>query len=223
MWRPLPTTRFAEAARVLTCVLTLYFALTGPTLAQVPSLPATTSTNPAVSLLPIALQGVPKLIRTGNYAQALTTIEAHLKTDPESIPAQFFRGVVFAETKRTADAIEVFSDLIARHPQLPEPYNNLAVLYAANGQYQRAREALEQAVTANAQSPLVHENLGDVYARLAAASYERATKLDPTNRGIRTKLTLIRDLAEGRAGATPLKPQSLPSATPSNLKNGDSK
>ncbi|MEO7403539.1 MAG: tetratricopeptide repeat protein [Burkholderiales bacterium] len=220
MRRPLPTARFAEAARVLTWAFALQLALAGPTLAQTSSLPGTQSTNPAVSVLPIALQAVPKLIRTGNYAQALTTIESHLKNDPDSIPAQFFRGVVFAETKRSTDAIEVFSDLIARHPQLPEPYNNLAVLYAANGQYHRARDALEQAVAANAQSPLVHENLGDVYARLAAASYERATKLEPTNRGVRAKLTLIRNLAEGRLGTDQTKP---PSPLPSATNNGDPK
>jgi tetratricopeptide (TPR) repeat protein len=40
----------------------------------------------------------------------------------------------------------VFTKLTDDYPELPEPYNNLAVLYAAAGQYDKARAALEMAI-----------------------------------------------------------------------------
>ena len=39
-----------------------------------------------------------------------------------------------------------FEQLTEDFPELPEPYNNLAVLYAADGQLDRARAALELAL-----------------------------------------------------------------------------
>jgi tetratricopeptide (TPR) repeat protein len=40
----------------------------------------------------------------------------------------------------------VFSKLTEDYPELPEPYNNLAVLYAQQKQYDKARTALEMAI-----------------------------------------------------------------------------
>ena len=50
------------------------------------------------------------------------------------------------EQGQDAAAIATFSALIEDYPELPEPYNNLAVLYAQKGEYEGARIALESAV-----------------------------------------------------------------------------
>ena len=42
--------------------------------------------------------------------------------------------------------------------------------------------------------PVAHENLGDIYTRLAGAEYERALALDKTNKSAQAKLTLVREL-----------------------------
>jgi tetratricopeptide (TPR) repeat protein len=90
--------------------------------------------------------------------------------------------------------------LIADYPELPEPYNNLAVLHAQKGEYESARLALETAVRTAPDWAVAHENLGDIYARLAAAEYERAAKLDRENRTAPVKLGMARDLlAKGGA------------------------
>ena len=66
-------------------------------------------------------------------------------------------------------------------PSCPSRYNNLAVLYAAQSEFDKARAALEMAIRTNPSYATAHENLGDVYAMLAAQPYSRALQLDPGN------------------------------------------
>jgi Tfp pilus assembly protein PilF len=83
--------------------------------------------------------------------------------------------------------------LLADFPELPETRNNLAVLYAQKGEYALARDELERAVQAAPDYAVAHENLGDVYERLAEVEYEKTVSLDKRNRSAATKLKLIRE------------------------------
>ncbi len=65
---------------------------------------------------------------------------------------------------------------------MPEPRNNLAVLYAQKGEYALARDELERAIQTAPDYAVAHENLGDVYARLAEVEYEKTMALDRRNR-----------------------------------------
>jgi len=100
----------------------------------------------------------------------------------------------------------VFFSLTQDHPELAEPYNNLAVLYAARGDYEQARAALEMAIRANPDYAIAYENLGDVHTQLAIRAYEKATKLETSNRAVRTKLELARDLIHPTPRATAASP-----------------
>ena len=73
--------------------------------------------------------------------------------------------------QRTTEAIDALNKLIEDFPDLPEPYNNLGVLYAAQGRYDDARRVLETAVLAHPGYALAHENLGDVFVRLALRAF----------------------------------------------------
>ena len=137
---------------------------------------------------------VTQLMRSGQHAQALARAERYLAAKPRDPQMRFLKGVVQTELGRSADAIETFTRLTEDYPELPEPYNNLAVLYAAQSQFDKARSALEMAVRTNPGYAIAHENLGDVYARLATQSYSRAQQLDPAGTSAATKLTLIRQL-----------------------------
>ena len=55
---------------------------------------------------------------------------------------------------------------------------------------------------------VARENLGDVYARLAAAEYDRAAKLDQGNKTAPAKLTLVRSCLTVPPSETPPKPVS---------------
>ena len=104
------------------------------------------------------------------------------------------KAVVQTDLGRSQDAVTTLRDLVADFPELPEPRNNLAVLYAAQGNYPLARDELELAIAAAPDYAIAHENLGDVYARLAIASYERAVALDKSNRVLPQKLKLAREM-----------------------------
>jgi len=134
------------------------------------------------------------LLRKGNPAEALARVDQHLAKNPKDARGRFLRGVILAEQQKTDDAIVAFRALTEDMPELPEPYNNLGVLYASLGRYGDARRVLETAILAHPNYALAHENLGDIYARMAGQSYERARKLDPKAASAQTKLKLIDQL-----------------------------
>ncbi|MCL4799786.1 MAG: tetratricopeptide repeat protein [Burkholderiales bacterium] len=147
---------------------------------------------------PQALLEADRLLRQGSHTEALALVEARIAVDPRDAQARFLKGVILAEQDRPDEAIDTFVRLIQEHPERAEPYNNLAVLYAARGGLDRARELLETAVRVNPKFATAQENLGDVYARLAAEAYARAAELD-ARAVVRTKLRLARELAAGAA------------------------
>jgi len=149
------------------------------------------------------------LLRQGKADLALAKADAYIAGKPRDPQMRFLRGVILTEQGKQTEAIAAFTQLTQDFPELPEPYNNLAALYAAQSQFDQARAALEMAVKLNPDYATAHENLGDVYVRLAGLSYGRALKLEPTNTTVSPKLALIRQLF----GAVP-PPAALPAATP---------
>ena len=163
-----------------------------------PAAAPTASTAPAASVI----ADVHRLHSAGQTAAALAQADAYLATKPNDAQMRFLKGVILAETQRGGEAIAIFQKLVDDYPDLAEPYNNLAALYAASGDYTRARTTLEQAVRANPSYATAHENLGDVYAALASQSYARAQKLEPVNGALESKLALVRELFKRKpAGA----------------------
>ena len=135
-----------------------------------------------------------KLVRQGQYAPAMERVDSFLAANPRDAQGRFLKGLILTEQGKTADAIAVFTKLTEDFPELPEPYNNLAVLYASQGQYEKAKNALEMAIRTHPSYGTAHENLGDVYAKLASQAYGKALQLDGSNTTAQSKLALIREL-----------------------------
>ncbi|KAF1049063.1 MAG: Beta-barrel assembly-enhancing protease [Herbaspirillum frisingense] len=148
------------------------------------------------------MSDINKLMRAGQYAEALTKTDAILAKHPRDAQLRFTKGLILAEQNRSAEAIAVFAKLTEDFPDLPEPYNNLAVLYAADGQYDKARAALDMAMRTNPTYATALENLGDVYAKLASQAYDKALQIDPANNVPQPKLTLLRSLNGNATGGT---------------------
>jgi tetratricopeptide (TPR) repeat protein len=142
---------------------------------------------------------VTELMRTGQLQQAMARVQQHLATKPRDPQMRFLKGLIEQDSGKPQDAIATYNLLIQDYPELPEPYNNVAVLYAAQGQYDRARQALEMAIRTNSQYAIAHENLGDVYARLAHQAYLQSQRLDANNPSLAPKLNLLRQLFSGAA------------------------
>ncbi len=147
---------------------------------------------------------VNSLLSAGRTSEALSKTDQLLASRPRDPQLRFLRGVILAESGRSAEAVNVFVKLTEDYPELPEPYNNLAVLYANQNQFDKSRVTLEMAIRTNPSYATAHENLGDIYARLASQAYSRALQLDSGNVAIQPKLALIRELFSfGRAARSP--------------------
>jgi tetratricopeptide (TPR) repeat protein len=138
---------------------------------------------------------IAQLIKAGKPADALAKADQRLAANPRDPQLRFLRGVAQADSGKPADAIATFTKLTEEYPELPEPYNNLAVLYANQNQLDKARTALEMAIRTNPSYATAHENLGDIYAKLASQAYNKALQLDAASaNSVKPKLALIREL-----------------------------
>ncbi len=153
-----------------------------------------------------------KLFKQGQNAQALEKVNTFLASKPKDAQARFLKGLIVNEQGNANEAISIFTALTDDYPELPEPYNNLAVLYAGQGQYEKAKIALEMAIRTHPSYATAHENLGDIYAKMASQAYDRALQLDKSNTSTQTKLALIRDLFE--KSPRPTKPAVVVAAAP---------
>jgi tetratricopeptide (TPR) repeat protein len=140
------------------------------------------------------LADVQGLMKKGDLPQALKALDRYIASQPRDAQGPFTKGLILSEMGRSQDAIAVFTGLTENFPELPEPYNNLAVLYAQERQYDKARTALEMAIRTHPSYSIAHENLGDVYAKLASQAYDKALQLDSSNKATQTKLSMIREL-----------------------------
>jgi len=174
------------------------------------------------------LPEIQRLIKQAQYPQALEKVDAYLSNKPKDAQGRFLKGLIFTEMGKPAEAIAVFTKLTEDYPELPEPYNNLAVLYAQQKQYDKARTALEMTIRTHPSYAIAYENLGDIYAKLASQAYDKALQLDSANAATQNKLALIRDLIStsskpnvkpqapvATATATNSKPAITPAAAPS--------
>ncbi|WP_228028066.1 L,D-transpeptidase Cds6 family protein [Chitinibacter fontanus] len=139
-------------------------------------------------------EDIQQLIRAKQFPQALDRAEKALVKSPKDAQLRFLRGIALSELGRTDDAIKTFTQISEDYPQLPEPYNNLAVLYANKGQFDKARGALQLAIQTNPSYAIAHENMGDLYARLASQAYDKALQLEGGNSQVQTKLKLVDSL-----------------------------
>ncbi|CAN7312901.1 tetratricopeptide repeat protein [Trinickia sp. LjRoot230] len=165
--------------------------------------------------------GTPQIdasIASRNWSAALSDLDTRIASNPRDAQAKFKRGTVLAHLHRDDDAIQQFVELTQIYPELPEPYNNLAALYAKHGRYEEARTALETAVKANPGYGLAYENLGDLYLRLSAEAYKRAQKIGQTSGATSQRLADIERIvaprpatkASRRSGATDDAVRTLP-------------
>jgi len=145
---------------------------------------------------PSAAAEVGELMKAGRNSEALARADARLKDNPRDAQVRFMRGVILTELGKTVEAGLVFESLIQEFPELPEPYNNLAVLQAAQGRYDSAYRLLQQALQAQPNYVTAYENLGDLYLSMAEQAYAKAAGMDPGNATAPAKLALARDLAK---------------------------
>ena len=120
------------------------------------------------SVLATVTDDIKRLISKGQLSQALTLIDKHLVSDKRNLDYLFLKGLVLTKQNKLDQATKIFVKLTEEHPELPEPLNNLAVVYAAQGDFTSARQALQRAINTHPSYATAHENMGDIYAKMAS-------------------------------------------------------
>lgn len=160
------------------------------------------SALPAAPAFAVDAAEVSKLMHNGQLNEAMSKVNTFLAQKPDDAQMRFLKGLILTEQHKSTEAIAVFTKLTEDFPALPEPYNNIAVLYASSGEYEKARAALDMAIRTNPSYATAYENLGDVHAKLASQAYDKALQLDSSNSSTKSKLTLLRSLG-GNVKAAP--------------------
>jgi Flp pilus assembly protein TadD len=174
-------------------VLSAAFACTAA-LAQTTAVPSGGATRPLVPAAePTEAEEIDKLIKERRLDPALERAERVLAANPRNAQVRFQRAVILSDLGRSADALSAFEALSQDYPELPEPYNNLAVLHAAAGRYELARSLLQRSLDVQPGYITAYENLGDLYVSMAADAYDRGLKLAPGSAALQGKLTLARE------------------------------
>jgi hypothetical protein len=208
---PFRTTKTPRVSHgLMVGAMVLGAAVAAPVAAQTvpsPGLPASAVTSPES----VEIQ---RLIKDGQHDKALKLIDESLVKNPRDPQMRFRRGVALSMLDRKAEALAVFQKLVEDHPDMPAPYNNMAVILGAQGDYEKSRQALEKAIRTNPAYATAYQNLGDVYAQLASQAYTKALQLDKGDNSVQPKLALLRELTAGSNVPPPAPPTARPGVKP---------
>lgn len=160
------------------------------------------------------LTDIEKLYHEGKVSEALLKADAAIAAQPRAAPVRFLKGVMLLEQKREDEAAQVFTALTQDYPELPDPYNNLAVIYASKGQLQNALAALQTALRNDPEHRVANDNLGDVHLLLAQQAWAKAQALSKGDDvAIARKLRLAQEILPAAAPVRVLKPKAAPPPT----------
>lgn len=143
------------------------------------------------------------LLSRGDLPGALAAADRSLQVQPRDATLRFLRGVVLMDMRRDDDAVAQFTQLTHEYPELPEPFNNLALLHARAGRLEEARLSLRSALLNDPGHQAARVNLGQVHLLLAAKAWEQAASAATADSALRRKLQALRNLLASEALAGP--------------------
>ncbi len=147
---------------------------------------------PVWSLTKVDEQVIESMAAAGKWGMALERVDQLLKENPDDAQARFLKGTLLVKQGNLKAAGKVFSAMAVDYPRLPQIYNNLAAIYAAQGNYEKARQMLSKAVTTDPDYVQGQLNLAKLYLQLAADAYDRASKVRPNDKNLQQRLQLLR-------------------------------
>lgn len=118
------------------------------------------------------------LLNQGDSSAALALIEKRLAERQgehgTDVQLEFQHARALAALGRTQEAIDIYAAMTRQFPELPEPWNNLAALYAEGGDLDLAHDALTMALRADPDYAAAQANLGDLQLLMALRTYRQA-------------------------------------------------
>jgi Flp pilus assembly protein TadD len=140
------------------------------------------------------LATIERQAQAGQWQAALNGLDERISNNTNDVEARFLKGLLLLEQGDTDGAQAVFVELSRLFPRIPESFNNLASIYAQQGEYEKARQALLSAIANAPDYPEVRSNLGDLYTQLAVEAYREAVALDPEDEASKAKLQALEKL-----------------------------
>jgi Flp pilus assembly protein TadD len=133
---------------------------------------------------------IEQLLNKGRNQEALAMVEQRIAATSNrsanagtDVQLEFQHARALAALGRTDEAVDIYTAMTNHYPELPEPWNNMAVIYASRGDIDRAQDALRSALLADPNYPAARANLADVQLMQAKRSYGEASKLGVTGTG----------------------------------------
>ena len=158
------------------------------------SMAQTDQQNAQPEALPPTISSIQSSIAQGDAQTALAALDQRIKADNNDIQSRFLKGIVLMKEGDNMAAQKAFTEITRLFPKLPEAFNNLAVLYVREGNYEKARSALMSAKANTPNYPVAHANLGDLYLKMAADAYRQALELDPDDQLSAAKLDALQSM-----------------------------
>ena len=113
-------------------------------------------------------------VQAGKFAHAATTGLSLLMHQPDDVQIRFLTALALQKNQQPEQAIRHYKSLIDQHPDLPEPRNNLAIIYLQQGQYEAAVNMLESSLKTHPVYATTWQNLNSIYQALASDAYRKA-------------------------------------------------
>ncbi len=139
---------------------------------------------------------VEQLIRSQRYEQAIRLAQERLQAQPRDPQMRLLMSRIDDAQGRTEAARNALLLLTQDFPELPEPFNNLAVLQARAGQFEAARQSLLQALAARPDDLTALQNLSDLYLLLASQAQQRAAQAAPKRADLAERARRIDELRQ---------------------------
>ena len=177
------------------------------------SMPAPPAPTSGVASTDPGMVPAQKAVNDKRYDDAIKGFDKVLATNPRNAQARFQRAWAMAQAGHDDQAVQAFAEMAQDFPELPEPHNNLALLYARRGDLKRAEAELLLAIDAKPDYAIAYSNLGDVYRRLAEKAYADAVRRNPADARAAAGLRQL-----GAAPAAAPAPASSPAAAPRSRK-----
>ena len=134
------------------------------------------------------------LLARGDNAAALGRASKYAEANPRDVQARFLLGVVLMDSQRDDEALTHFTRMAQDYPELPDPYNNIALLQARAQRWEQARQALESALRNDPTHRTARANLGQVHLVLAVQAWALAASAGPLDAPLQRKLEGARAL-----------------------------
>lgn len=149
------------------------------------------------------LSDIRALATGGDLAGAIKRNEKALEAKPRDAQLRFQHGVLLMDAGRDAAALAVFTQMSQDYPELPDPYNNVALLHARAGRLEAALSATQDALRVEPSHRTARANLGLLHLMLAVQTWDALARSGPVEPLLQRKLEGARALLGPVSPASP--------------------